>query len=46
MSINNDNINFVENFDTQSVEINFLEILMFIGMHKINFIFNFFFVIL
>ena len=46
MSIDNDNTNFVENFDTQSAEINFSETLMFICMQKINFIFNFFFAIL
>ena len=31
-----------KNFDTQSVEINLWEILMFICMQKINIIFNFF----
>ena len=41
MPINNDNINLAGNFDAQSVEI-----LMFICMRKINFIFDFFFEIL
>ena len=45
MPINN-NINLAGNFDAQSVEINFYEILMFICMRKINFIFDFFFEIL
>ena len=42
MSINNDNINLVGNFDAQSVEINLQKTLMFIYMQKINFIFNLF----
>ena len=42
MSINNDNINLVGNFDAQSAEINLQKTLMFIYMQKINFIFNLF----
>ena len=34
MPINNDNINIAGNFDTQCVEINFKETLMFICMQK------------
>ena len=37
MPINNDNINLTEDFDAQSVEINFYEIFMFICMQKLNF---------
>ena len=43
MSINNNNIKLVGNFDAKSVGIKFWETLMFICMQNINLILNLFF---